>query len=113
PLRELWESWWANRPKSLRDPDGMELIRTAVLLEFDEYDGVWDRWNKRSKESKELDAAIRSVWGNERKHWEGRYRCGKEIIEWLLRLHPPSGLADYLLDAIETAFAAVPETERG
>jgi len=32
PLREVWESWWAQRPAALRDPDGLELLRAQVAV---------------------------------------------------------------------------------
>ena len=40
PLRELWEKWWQGRPRSLRDRDGLELVR-AALWQVREDDDEW------------------------------------------------------------------------
>jgi hypothetical protein len=36
PLLHVWEEWWQNRSQELRDPDGFELERMAVLLSVHE-----------------------------------------------------------------------------
>lgn len=33
PLRDLWETWWAERPAVTRDADGFELIRAQTMVE--------------------------------------------------------------------------------
>jgi hypothetical protein len=36
----------------------------------------------------------------------------KDVLAWLLRMEPPTGAADFLLDAAETTFTLIPEKER-
>ena len=33
PLAEVWQAWLTNRPKSLRDPDGLEIIRAIAACQ--------------------------------------------------------------------------------
>ncbi len=80
PLPELWQEWWDNRPESQRDPDGFELWRVTVR-------------NGASK-SRQI-----------------RYpQLVRGIVFWLLYLNPPTGVPDFLLDAVDTLFARVPQS---
>ena len=79
PLRDVWEAWYLNRPAGLRDADGMELLRAAAV----------ERAGVPKKELKYADIVER-------------------LIGWLVRMHPPAGAADFLLDAVETSFAQIP-----
>ena len=36
PLRKVWEKWLAERPKALRDKDGLELLRAFLWCHLDE-----------------------------------------------------------------------------
>lgn len=110
PLREVWEKWWADRPKNLRDPDGFELIRALASLAANA--GNPDYWEERAKKCGEMDAALDSLGHSRRFPGKDRSSHSFRILAWLLRLHPPAGLANFLLDAVETSFAAVPESER-
>jgi hypothetical protein len=108
PLREVWEKWYADRPKGQRDRDGLELLRASV----------W--WNRDPAEWKRLQKQFSKKWGD----WLTFMLNGQtpiklkhgalvgEIIQWLLRLHPPQGAADFLLDALETGYAMVPDDLR-
>jgi hypothetical protein len=78
PLRELWEAWWSNRDDRLRDPDGFELLRAIVSLT--------------------------AMKGSNPKY----SGIVPELLHWLLRLHPPQGGVDFLLDAGETSLAQIP-----
>src|SRR5439155_26756086 len=33
PLREMWQTWWGDRPAGLRDADGLELLRALAPLQ--------------------------------------------------------------------------------
>jgi len=49
PLRELWEQWRDERPKALRDLDGLELVRAWAWADVNEFDwDEWEGWAKRS-----------------------------------------------------------------
>jgi HEAT repeat protein len=78
PLREVWEEWWAVLPASVRDADGFHLLRAMRRLRAE--------GEPRLQYPQLLDL----------------------LLKWLLRLHPPAGAADFLLDAVETSFAHIP-----
>jgi hypothetical protein len=108
-LREVWEGWWKGRGRELRDRDGLELLRARMwhsVVDNDEYE--WADWRrKRPKARPFLD-----LMSGGAKLKEFRYhRIVGEVIEWLLRLHPPRQAVDFLLDAVETSFALVPKEE--
>ncbi|HXG11993.1 MAG TPA: DUF5724 domain-containing protein [Gemmataceae bacterium] len=106
PLRELWERWWAERPRELRDPDGFELLRALACFEWEA-----DDWREPRKRSPQLKQALEVLTGG-LKPKELRYEeIVKGVLEWLLRLHPPEGAPDFLLDAVEASFALVPPQE--
>lgn len=98
PLRELWEKFWAERLKDLRDPDGFELTRALVLVGVDRWD--WQR--VQQGKSPALRKLKELVFGDF-KYKERKYdQVVKKVVDWLHRLHPPAGEADYLLDGLET-----------
>jgi hypothetical protein len=105
PLREVWEEWFANRPKKQRDRDGLELVRALVWCGFD------------SKTWQGVVREFRKEWGDYLENVSGGLSLPKlkhedlvgEVVAWLIRLHPPAGGMDFLLDAVEASFAAVPQ----
>ncbi len=108
PLRELWEGWFNSRPRDQRDRDGLELLRAGVWCDLDP--GEWQQMHRR----------FGKQWGD----WLSFLANGQgpvklkhgqlvaTILQWLLRLHPPEGAADFLLDALETGYAMVPDEAR-
>jgi hypothetical protein len=106
PLRELWETWYAQRPRGLRDKDGMELLRAETWLRTDADDEKdWRR--KQPAVRRALDLLSGGL-----KRKEYRYSgVLLQVLMWLGRLHPARGAADFLLDATETSFALVPAEE--
>lgn len=60
PLRELWESWVANRPDNLRDPDGQELSRLRMVdtLFRSREAGIIASWINRNALKKKLSRRI-------------------------------------------------------
>jgi hypothetical protein len=106
-LRDLWEKWHDGRAKGLRDPDGLELMRALIWVdEVDEYDHrQWRHWTNRSREHREVGRALSGGHDFIKLRYK---RVVRDVIEWLVYLHPPKNAIDVLLDALETAFALVP-----
>jgi hypothetical protein len=107
PLLSVWEEWYGNRPKKLRDPDGLELLRAQILIESE---FQWDEWKGLAKRPA-FKAVMASLAGTIKPPKLRYENPVSELVNWLLRLHPPQGGLDWLLDAGETAFAMIPEKE--
>ncbi len=108
PLAHLWEEWYRNRPKTMRDPDGFELVRVNRFLES--VGGYW--WDHvvawAAKHPDRL--AWIEAFSNGKKRVEVQYgRILQGIVNWLMFLHRPAGVEDFLLDAAETWLALVPQ----
>jgi hypothetical protein len=102
PLAEVWQKWWNDRPKATRDKDGFEALRALAYLRRSE-DDAYDA--PRSAAGK---AALAALYGGAHAK-KLKYRHLVDVaLAWLTRLHPPQGAVDFLLDAVETSFAAVP-----
>jgi hypothetical protein len=115
PLREVWETWYANRPKTQRDPDGLELLRAGPLMTvLGPQVHTW-RTEYRPKaiqnvldeligvKTKLLEKLI-----NKKKQLEFKHpRYIQVVLAWLTALHPPDGATDFLLDAAEHALAHI------
>jgi HEAT repeat protein len=106
PLAAELRTFWENRPKSLRDPDGFELIRATILSPgSDDYsyrDQLPRVINDISKELYPNIAAFKSR--PDAKYFQTIYR----LLAWLDRLYPTTnGAADFLLDATTTAFLRI------
>ena len=104
PLAATWENWWQTRGADLRDADGCELWR--ALARFDFFSGSAEILKGNRQRYAE---AIKTVFGEvpepERKQrWHIR-----NILHWLIRLHPPAGTVDFILDAAESALSLVPK----
>ena len=111
PLREVWETWFQNRPKQTRDTDGLELLRAEqwfdYALEYEWNYEDWQKWAKRKPHRKAMLAPLHAE-----KPIKLRYSKTVEmLLKWLLLLHRPSTFNDFLLDAEETLAAAVPKEE--
>jgi hypothetical protein len=106
PLREVWETWWQNRPAAQRDKDGLEILRAlapgqlhihSIHLAVGREVPAW------------LQAVQTELYG---KPQTVNYPTQVGLIlQWLLRLQPPSGAADFLLEAIERTLALIPQEE--
>lgn len=109
PLAELWEEWYAKRPAKLKDKDGLELVRAYVWAEFDL--GTWRARQKRF--GKGWGEWLKLMSAGEVPPAKMKHRdLAREVIDWLIRLHPPEKLADFLMDVQETAYALVPAEAR-
>ncbi len=109
PLLDLWETWWEQRPDTLRDKDGLELARARIWLSVDESDAQEARTLRRK--SAEMKTAVDTLIGDWKPPQLKHEPIVLRLIDWLLKLHPPEGETDFLLDATEMAFALVPEAE--
>ena len=108
PLREAWERWLWNRPKALRDKDGFELTRANVWLGMTALQYHWSRIEGWAKDPPARKAVLARLTGD-RPRPELKYPMQvAHVVAWLVTLYPPEGELDFLLDAVETAFAIVP-----
>lgn len=106
PLREVWEEFWENRPKELRDADGLELTRALALRHLNEWD--WRRMQEEGR--KGLKKLKDLMFPADYKYKSPKYeRVVDGLVLWLHFLHTPEGEADFLLDGLETVYATVGE----
>lgn len=109
PLLEIWEDWWHKRGKELRDADGFEILRAFAWFECGAKEHRTDDDVKLLR--KRCPEVMRAVYGDYA-HLKLKYGgLVMDILRWLHKLHPAPGAQDFLLDAIETIFALVPESE--
>ncbi len=103
PLRDVWEAWWLKRPAAERDADGLEILRALAPGEFrvhPHFTHETPAW---------LQTVFAKLYG---KPQEINYSPQVQtILLWLMRLHPPEGATDFLLDAVETTLALIPPQE--
>jgi hypothetical protein len=106
PLREVWATWERERPESLRDADGLELLRAAAAVNW-----LIDRpgWSGEAWFRSILD---RLYWHEQVDQIGDKFtRPIRDILSWWLRLTPVSGAASYLLDRVAATFALMPQEE--
>ena len=115
PLREVWEAWYANRPKNQRDADGLELLRAGPLVTVlapQEY--AW-RVEYRPKAIQDVLDELSGVKTNLLEKLIGKKKqlelkqahYIQVVLAWLTALHPPSGATDFLMDAAEHSLARI------
>ncbi|HEU0027271.1 MAG TPA: hypothetical protein VFQ25_09165, partial [Ktedonobacterales bacterium] len=98
PFADLWRGWAGARGEALRDGDGLEPLR--MLLQINQRGA--DATRAILAELGEEDAPRLSL----------RYPAILEkLCWWLVRLYPPAGAADFLLDHFETVLTQIPERE--
>lgn len=100
PLREVWEVWWRERPSDLRDADGFELLRAVATPPYPRMRVTASDW-------------VKSIFQGVGENTLQTYRYPAlipPILWWLLRLHPPTQLVNFVLDAIEHNFSLLPAT---
>ncbi|NLX20053.1 MAG: DUF4132 domain-containing protein [Phycisphaerae bacterium] len=126
PLYEVWERWWTNRPEGHRDEDGLELLRALAFF----HSGLEQAWSREHWKAgdhrcladlfavpasqevpakgllKRIAGAVRTLSNacTDQLPALPRYEhVMQEVIQWLLRLHPPAGAAEFLVRAAETS----------
>jgi HEAT repeat protein len=98
PFAELWRGWMETRGEALRDADGFETLRMLLQL------------NRRGAD--ETRAILAGLGFAEAPRLGLRYPALLEkLCWWLVRLYPPAGGPDFLLDHLETALTQIPESE--
>jgi hypothetical protein len=107
PLADVWENWWQTRGPELRDADGMELVRAIAW-----YDFAIEPYRGPGEILKAFPDAVAKVFGEVPDKTECDRWKVRNLLSWLLRLHPPGGAVDFILDAAESALALVPATAR-
>ena len=110
PLWHVWEEWWNRRGSDLRDSDGFELLRAFTWINF-----LQERAFRAGDAPfrKRCPDALKAVMGDYKKKALKYELLVSSLLRWFLRLHPPTGAAEFALDAMETAFARVPDSEWG
>ena len=108
PLSDVWTGWFEKRSKTLRDRDGLELVRAQVALNLIDH-WRFDDFQKWSKSSVENRAISREVVGDLSDIKLKFADIVGYLLNWLLFLNPPQRVADFLLDRLETAYSVVPE----
>ena len=106
PLAEVWTSWYDSRPASLKDKDGLELVRALLYHNTNDYDKEELRLvTKKHKDFKPLENAL----GNTTRPPQLRYESLiSELLRWLICLNRPKDLNRFLVDSWETLLALVP-----
>ena len=104
PLASLWENWWNTRGPEFRDADGMELLRTMAWYEF-----VRGPHMGPAKMLVKFPEAVKTVFGEVSKDEEACVYQVRVILNWFLRIDPPSRGSGFCLDAAESALALVPK----
>lgn len=106
PLASVWQTWWEDRPQTMRDDDGLEILR-AILSFPASYGRSWQnlygiRVTGDPVELKRL-AALGAEWTAPVDHLESKHV--RHILGWLHYLYPPDNLADSLLQAAQFTVA--------
>ena len=103
PLQEVWERWWVERPADMRDADGLELLRAMVVAS-----SQLDHPLYRQQVPAWVLTTIALVIG--RPQPLNYSSMAHSILYWLLRHQPqPEWAPDFVLDAVETTFALIPQ----
>ena len=91
PLETIWKAWAATRGASLRDADGLELVR-ALLAPRE--GPVWngERARQLIGESSGFSPGLQFL---------------ETLLEWCVYWAPPEGAPTFLLDGLETSLAGL------
>ena len=99
PFREIWEQWWQERPKNLKDHDRLELVRAQAALSLMQY----ARGNNQQWEFAIPDQFRNFL--NYPYRFKLKYRLMvHSVLNWLVYLHPAPQTADFMLNATEEIF---------
>ncbi|MCC9599065.1 DUF5724 domain-containing protein [Stieleria sp. JC731] len=110
PLADLWDDWFAKRPKALTDRDNLEVMRALFLMQSDDdYD--------RSEilpfiEETESRKALLKCIGQDGETPPLRYpEHVQGVLEYWLMPVTESDVLDYLLDVTENLAASIPQED--
>ncbi|BDM78854.1 DUF5724 domain-containing protein [Acaryochloris marina] len=112
PLAEVWHTWLKSRPDTLRDPDGLEIIRAIAACQgvdngaFHYNFGMNHGHNQPPKWQLELF-----------EQWFSPVELTSPLIpgllSWLVYLEPPQNLVDALLNAAQYTLATIHQHTAG
>lgn len=109
PLADIWLAWERDRPKTLRDPDGLEMLRAAIAC------SETDKWWAQRRQQWLKRAARRPIAEvlNSQKLPKLKYPAViQSVLRWLIALQAsPQGI-DLCLDFIESVFAMIPDSDQ-
>lgn len=102
PLADEFESFWLNRPESMRDSDGLEILRLNVA--FSGRSAA--PWRERCPAA--LLQACRELYDSVSEFPKERGQIVQRLCLWLDRLYgAPENVADFLLDSATFAFLKI------
>lgn len=103
-LSELWEEWNRDRDSSTRDADGFELVRALAVptIGADRHSQTYERG---------LSAGEKARLGRLDRPTLQYEQIVHAVIEWLAWLTLPAGGQGFVLDALETELAGIPDKE--
>ncbi len=113
PLSDVWQNWWHDRSDALCDADKLELLR-AIVPRFVERTSSFELQsnNESPTQPSLLDRTIIAFKTRFGQELPLRYQQQVDrIVRWLLYLHPPTGIFDFLLNAIAEILNAIPLVE--
>lgn len=110
PLREELEKWWRDRPHTLRDPDGLEVLQALAPFQTGHW-GIFGYGDIRRTDPPWLRHALKVLYADFDTQKLRYCRTVETLLLWLLKMHPPQGAVDLLLEAVETTFSLVPRSE--
>ncbi|MCY2962816.1 MAG: DUF5724 domain-containing protein, partial [Planctomycetota bacterium] len=109
PLREMWETWLNDRPKKLRDGDGLEVPRAKFLIDLlDDYS--WGDFCKLVKKERDYGKLQTAVIGEQTGVKLKYPQIVERLLGWIELLAPPPDAAVLALDVFENACASVSDT---
>lgn len=107
PLADAWTNWYDKRPASLRDSDGLELVRALLYHGGDDVREELQFVTKKYRDFKPLADAVGSTVRAPRLRYDDLI---SELLMWLICLNRPKNLARSLVDSWETMLALVPQS---
>lgn len=111
PLAQVWQDWLHNRPDSLRDPDGLELLRAiAVFQSGGSIISYGFFLNLGKSHAPEWVTNLLKGWFIE---VEISYPWISNLSSWFLYLDPPENLVDALLNAAQWTLAILHDHAAG
>ncbi len=105
-LREIWQNWWENRPATMQDPNGLELIRAWAVLSYLINQVRYEYF--RSYDVIQPPKIEINLFSLPRDFTLNHTVMMHSIIRWLIRIYPPKNGLDFLLDALEENVRLIP-----
>jgi hypothetical protein len=107
PFKEIWFSWFENRPASMRDADALELLRAQWMVVGTH------RGYGEDQEPAEWLKPIDGILGKSHRA-ELKYPAVViSVLQWLSAAHPSQDASKLLLDGLENVLAMMPKDKVG